>query len=43
MDVARWAQRRNDCLMLVPDDHRLSAHVEFCAEEFGRFLQMIEA
>ena len=41
MDVARWAQRRHDTLVMVPDSHRLAAHVEFCAEEFGRFLQML--
>jgi hypothetical protein len=33
--------RRQDTLVLVPDSHRLAAHVEFCAEEFGRFLQML--
>jgi alpha/beta superfamily hydrolase len=41
LDVVRWAQRREDTLVLVPDSHRLAAHVEFCAEEFGRFLQML--
>ena len=41
MDVVRWAQRRQDHLVLVPDSHRLAAHVDFCAEEFGRFLQML--
>jgi alpha/beta superfamily hydrolase len=41
LDVVRWAQRRHDTLILVPDSHRLAAHVEFCAEEFGRFLQML--
>lgn len=41
MDVVRWAQRRHDHLVMVPDSHRLAAHVEFCAEEFGRFLQML--
>lgn len=43
LDVVRWAQRRLDPLVLVPDSHRLAAHVEFCAEEFGRFLQMLSA
>lgn len=43
LDVARWAQRRLDTLVLVPDAHRLSAHVDFCAEEFGRFLRMLSA
>ena len=41
LDVVRWAQRRHDTLVLVADSHRLAAHVEFCAEEFGRFLQML--
>jgi alpha/beta superfamily hydrolase len=41
MDVVRWAQRRQDTLVLVPDTHRLAAHVDVCAEEFGRFLQML--
>jgi hypothetical protein len=41
MDVVRWAQRRQDHLVMVPDSHRLAAHVEFCAEEFDRFLQML--
>lgn len=41
LDVVRWAQRRHDTLVMVPDSHRLAAHVEFCAEEFGRFLQML--
>ena len=43
LDVVRWAQRRLDPLVLVPDSHRLAAHVDFCAEEFGRFLQMLSA
>ena len=41
MDVVRWAQRRQDTLVMVPDSHRLAAHVDFCADEFGRFLQML--
>ena len=41
LDVVRWAQRRQDTLVLVPDSHRLAAHVEFCAGEFARFLQML--
>ncbi len=41
LDVVRWAQRRHDTLVLVPDSHRLAAHVEFCAGEFARFLQML--
>jgi predicted alpha/beta-hydrolase family hydrolase len=37
-DVVRWAQVRNDRLIMLDDSHRLAHHVEFCAEEFGRFL-----
>lgn len=37
-DVVRWAQVRNDRLILVDDTHRLERHVDFCAAEFGRFL-----
>jgi alpha/beta superfamily hydrolase len=41
LEVARWSQSRSDHLVLVDDCHRLAAHVEFCAEEFGRFLQAL--
>ena len=37
-DVVRWAQRRRDRLLLVDDSHRLEDHVQFVADEFGRFL-----
>jgi alpha/beta superfamily hydrolase len=37
-DVIRWAQRRLDRLILVDDTHRLENHVDFVADEFGRFL-----
>ena len=40
-DVVRWAQPRRDRLVLVNDSHRLAAHVQFCASEFGRFLAAI--
>ncbi len=40
-DVIRWSQRRRDRLMLVDDGHRLDAHVDFCAAEFGRFLTVL--
>lgn len=43
MEVARWAQQRRDRLVLVDDQHRLAAHVEFCGAEFGRFLQSLAA
>jgi len=38
-EVVRWAQARSDHLVLVDDSHRLAGHVDFCAGEFGRFLQ----
>ena len=41
-DVVRWAQVRNDRLIVVDDSHRLASHVEFCAEEFGRFLAALK-
>ena len=41
-EVVRWAQARSDVLLLVDDGHRLAAHVDFCAQEFGRFLQALE-
>ncbi len=37
-DVVRWAQPRGDRLILVNDSHRLTDHVDYCAEVFGRFL-----
>lgn len=40
-DVMRWAQRRRDRLVMVDDGHRLAGHVEFAAEEFGRFLHAL--
>ena len=40
-DVVRWSRQRRDRLVLVHDDHRLTAHVEFCADEFGRFLDTL--
>jgi predicted alpha/beta-hydrolase family hydrolase len=41
-DVVRWAQVRNDRLILVDDSHRLEGHVSFVAEEFGRFLDSLK-
>ena len=41
-DVVRWAQVRNDRLIMVDDEHRLMHHVDFCAEEFGRFLAALK-
>lgn len=40
-EVVDWARRRGDHLVLVDDNHRLEAHVDFCAQEFGRFLQAL--
>ncbi len=39
LEVARWAQARRDQAVFVPDSHRLSDHVHFCAGEFRRLLQ----
>jgi len=41
LEVARWANARKDQAVFVDDSHRLAAHVDFCAEEFGRFLQAL--
>lgn len=41
-DVVRWAALRSDHLVLVDDSHRLASHVEFCADEFSRFLQALK-
>jgi predicted alpha/beta-hydrolase family hydrolase len=41
-DVVRWAQVRSDRLIVVDDTHRLEKHVDFCAEEFGRFLAALK-
>ncbi len=37
-EVSRWAHGRRDELILVNDSHRLSAHVDYCAAQFARFL-----
>jgi alpha/beta superfamily hydrolase len=37
-DVLRWAQRRLDRVLMVDDNHRLEAHADDVAAEFGRFL-----
>jgi alpha/beta superfamily hydrolase len=41
-DVVRWAQVRSDRLIMLDDTHRLENHVDFCAEEFGRFLASLK-
>jgi alpha/beta superfamily hydrolase len=33
-----FARVRGDAITLVRDDHRLGAHVDFCAEQFRQFL-----
>ena len=37
-DAIAFARRRGDAITLVHDDHRLGAHVDFCAEQFRLFL-----
>jgi predicted alpha/beta-hydrolase family hydrolase len=39
--VASWGQATQARTTFVPDGHRLDAHVDFCAQEFGRFLQAL--
>ena len=41
MSVAAWAQPRDVRTVFVPDSHRLEGHVDFCGQEFGRFLQSL--
>lgn len=36
--VIGFARARGDTLVVVPDTHRLSEHVDFVAEQFARFL-----
>jgi len=38
-DVITFARVRGDTITLVRDEHRLAAHVDFCAEQFRLFLQ----
>ncbi|MHB8448211.1 MAG: alpha/beta family hydrolase [Rudaea sp.] len=38
-DAIAFARARGDEIALVRDDHRLSAHVDFVAEDFSRFLR----
>jgi alpha/beta superfamily hydrolase len=37
-DVLHWAKQHNAKLCMVNDDHRLSAHVDYCAQQFALFL-----
>jgi alpha/beta superfamily hydrolase len=36
--VCQWAEQRQVRLCMVNDDHRLSRHVDFCAQQFALFL-----
>lgn len=36
--VCQWAARQEARLCVVNDDHRLSQHVDFCAQQFALFL-----
>ena len=36
--VLDWAKQRQARICLVDDDHRLSRHVDFCAQQFALFL-----
>jgi len=40
--VIEFARERGDTLHLVDDDHRLSAHVGYCAEAFRQLLLSLE-
>lgn len=37
-DVLDWAKQHDARICLVNDDHRLSQHVDFCAQQFALFL-----
>lgn len=37
-EAIAFARARGDTITLVRDDHRLSAHVDFVAQQFARFL-----
>ena len=37
-DVLGWAKQHNARICMVNDDHRLSAHVDYCAQQFALFL-----
>ena len=41
--VIEFARERGDTLHLVDDDHRLGAHVDFCAETFRQMLLKLES
>ena len=37
-DVLLWARQSRARVCMVDDDHRLSAHVDYCAQQFALFL-----
>lgn len=37
-NVIAWAKQKQARISVVNDDHRLSAHVDFCAQQFALFL-----
>jgi alpha/beta superfamily hydrolase len=39
--VVQWASKQNAKLCLVNDDHRLGAHVDYCAQQFALFLGIL--
>jgi len=41
-EVVKWAHKRRDQLVLVNDSHRLTDHVDFCAEVFARFVSSLK-
>jgi len=41
-EVIAWAKARSARLLLVDDEHRLSKHVDTCAQAFAQLLQSIE-
>lgn len=40
-DVLQWAKQSSAKVCMVDDDHRLSAHVDYCAQQFALFLGSI--
>lgn len=42
-DVVAWARPRNARLLLLDDDHRLSAHVQAGADAFAALLRSLDA
>lgn len=41
--VIEFARERGDTLHLVNDDHRLGAHVDYCAQAFRQLLRTLDA